>query len=346
MTRRSVPLVSVALAATLFTLTGCAGSDSPSAAESVSPTATGTTAESSTGPTESPAQTAAAWLVTAADGAPLLQTEFDGVTYDDYGLTADVALALLAAGDSAAAEPFVAALAAPETLAMYVGDGASAQYAGATAKLLATLVTAGLNGTDLGGRDLVAELLALQAPSGRFSDLGADDYSTTVSQAWALLALGATDGAPQTAVDYLTAQQCTGEGFPIQLADVSPVDCASDVDATAFAVAALLDAGVPASAPAVAESLAWLEATSATDEAGQYWVAAGTTDPNVNSTALVAVALTDAGSDSAAATGWLESQMLTGADAGAFPLAGAPDTRTSAQATFALAGTGFSSLLG
>lgn len=337
MTRRSVPLVSVALAATLFTLTGCAGSDASSAAtESASPTAAETSA----------AETAATWLVTAAAGAPILQTEFDGVAYDDYGLTADVVLALLAVGDTAAAEPFATALADPATVSMYAGDGTTAQYAGATAKLLATLDAAGIDASDLAGRDLVAELTALQAPSGRFSDLGPDDYSSTVSQAWAVLALGATAEAPQAAVDYLTAQQCAGQGFPIQLADASPADCVPDVDATAFAVAALLDAGTPADAPAVADALAWLEATSTTDAAGQYWAATGTTDPSINSTALVAAAMTDAGTDSAAVIGWLEAQVLTGADAGAFPLAGTPDVRTSAQATFALAGTGFSGLLG
>lgn len=334
--------MSVAVAASLLVLAGCSSSDSPSASTS----APSASASASDAGAVSAAETAAAWLVSAADGAPLLQTEFDGVAYDDYGLTADVVLALLAVGDTAAAEPFATALADPATAAMYIGDGTTAQYAGATAKLLATLDAAGIDASDLAGRDLAAELTALQAPTGRFSDLGPDDYSTTVSQAWAVLALGATVGAPQSAVDYLTAQQCAGQGFPIQLADVSPADCVSDVDATAFVVSALLDAGVPADAPAVTDALAWLEATGTTDGADQYWFSTGTTEPNINSTALVAVALTDAGSDAAPVISWLESQMLQGADAGAFPLGGVPDARTSAQATFALAGTGFAGLLG
>lgn len=339
--------MSVALAAALFTLTGCAGSDSSSATTaSASPTAAASASATETAAQASAAETAAAWLVTANAGTPILQVEFSGVTFNDYGLTADLVLALLAAGDSAAAEPFVTALADPSAVTEYVGDGTTAQYAGATAKLLATLSTAGIDPSDLAGRDLVAELTTLQAPSGRFSDLGPDDYSTTVSQSWAVLALGAAAEAPQAAVDYLTAQQCAGQGFPIDLADVSPADCVSDVDATAFAVAALLDAGVPAEAPAVADALAWLETTSTTDGAGKYWSTVDTTDPNINSTSLVAVALSDAGADFGPVTDWLEAQMLTGDDAGAFPLAGTPNVRTSVQATFALAGTGFSGLLG
>lgn len=345
MTRRSAPLLSVTVAATFLALAGCSGSDAPSA--TTAPASPSATASESAASGSTAAEDAATWLVAAAAGAPILKTEFDGVAYDDYGLTADVTLALLAIGDTEAAQTFAAALADPTAVMLYVGDGATAQYAGATAKLLATLETAGIDTSDLGGRDLVSELVALQAPSGRFSDLGTDDYSNTVSQSWAVLALSATAEAPQAAVDYLSAQQCAGLGFPIMLADVSPADCVPDIDATAFAVSALLDAGVPADAPAVTESLAWLETVSSTDDAGQFWVTAGTEDANVNSTAVVAVALADAGSTPAPVLDWLESQVLTeGSDAGAFPLAGMPDVRTSAQATLALAGTGLLGLLG
>ncbi|SDD03021.1 hypothetical protein SAMN05216410_2670 [Sanguibacter gelidistatuariae] len=344
MTRRSVPLVAVA--ATFLALAGCSGTDSPSASTPpTSPSATATSEDAA--PSQAAAETAAAWLVTSAAGASILQTEFDGTAYDDYGLTADVTLALLAVGDVDSAQTFAAALAAPDAVAAYIGDGATAQYAGSTAKLLATLATSGIDTSDLGGRDLVSELVALQAPSGRFSDLGADDYSITVSQAWAVLALNATAEAPQAAVDYLTAQQCAGAGFPEQLSDVSPADCVPDVDATAFAVSALLGAGVPVGAPAVADSLAWLETARSTDAAGQSWAAAGSEDANINSTSVVAAALTDADVDTAPVLSWLESQIITtGADTGAFPLAGTANVRVSAQATLALAGTGLRGLIG
>lgn len=345
-TRRSVPLLSVALATTVLALAGCAGSDSPATATEKASSAASATATTPAGSSQSAPETAAAWLMTAAAGAPILQTEFDGVAYDDYGLTADVVLALIAVGDATSAEPFATALAAPAAVAMYIGDGATAQYAGSTAKLLATLDAAGADVSDVAGRDLTAELTALLAPSGRFSDLGADDYSTTVSQAWAVLALGATAEAPQVAVDYLTSQQCADQGFPVQLADVVTADCVSDVDATAFAVSALIEAGVPADAPAVVGALTWLEETSTSAGADQFWATADTTDANINSTALVAGALTDAGGDSGPVLAWLETQMLTGSDLGAFPLAGVPDVRTSAQATLALAGMGLSGLLG
>lgn len=344
MTRRPAPLLSVA-SLVLLALVGCSDADAPATS---TPQATATTTQDGAAEAEqSAAAAAAAWLVTATDGASIVQTEFDGTSYDDYGLTADVTLALLATGDSASASTFATALAAPEAVTAYVGDGSTVQYAAQTGKLVATLETAGTDTSDLDGRDLVSELAALQAESGRFSDLGAEDYSSTISQSWALIALATTAEAPQAGIDYLTAQQCAGAGFPAALSEEAPADCVSDVESTAFAVSALLESGTAADAPVVTEAVAWLESAASSDDAGTFWTTTGTEDANVNSTALAAVALVDAGQDVAGATTWLESQMVAdGPDAGAFTLAGEPDLRASAQATLALAGTGFLALLG
>lgn len=354
MNRRPHLLLATSVTLTLGLLAGCSSDDDAPAASATPAAATPDASASSTEGTstqpatddDAPAAAAAAWLRGQAAPGTVVQTEFDGAAFDDYGLTADVVLALLAADEEEAARGYAQALTTDAAVTAYVGDGSTAQYAGATGKLLAVVDAAGLPTDSVGGRDLAAELLALQTEEGRFSDLGPDDYSQTVSQSWAVAALGARDAAPQVTVDYLAAQQCEGSGFPAQLSSVAPADCVPDVDATAFAVSALLVAGTDDDAPVVVQSLAWLDSVATTDDAGTAWASVDSDGPSVNSTAVVATALADADADSSAAVSWLVAQQATEGDAaGAFLLAGEPDVRSTAQATLALAGDGLDDLL-
>ncbi len=73
-----------------------------------------------------------------------------------------------AADQDDAAQTYAEALTTDEAVAAYVGDGTTAQYAGATGKLLAVTDAADLPTDSIGGRDLTAELLALQTDEGRF----------------------------------------------------------------------------------------------------------------------------------------------------------------------------------
>ncbi|MEP7764155.1 hypothetical protein [Sanguibacter sp. 25GB23B1] len=330
---RALPLTSlVAFAA--FALSACSPADSPE------PSPTATAAPGAT-------VVASAWLMEQAGVDGLFVTEFDGQSYPDPGLTADVTLALTAAGDPAAAATVAEALADPEVVTSYVGDGATSLYVGSVAKLAATLTVAGLDPAEATGRDLLAELTSREAPTGRFTDLGEADYSQTVSQSWAVLALSQAGEAPSTAVDFLAAQQCAGEGYPAALADEPTGTCDADADATGFAVSALVAAGVPVEDPRVAGAVDWLTETAQSDADGQYWLSAEPAEPSVNSTAVAAIGLHDAAQDDAQALAWLEAQMVdSGDDAGALTIAGVPDARATSQALVALAGTGLAGLLG
>lgn len=315
-----------------LTLTGCSSADAPEEAGTTAPAPEVSTSE---------------WLAGQAGEDGLFVAEFDGQSFPDPGLTADAVLALSATGDDAAATRFAQALANPEVVLTYVGDGASGFYVGSAAKLAATLTVAGLDPVELTGRDLLAELAAREGSSGRFTDLGETDYSQTVSQSWAVLALSQAGDAPAAAVDFLAAQQCDGAGYPAALADAPTGTCDADVDATGFAVSALVAAGVPAEDPRVSGAVEWLQESAQTDDDGQHWLSAEPVAPSVNSTAVAVLGLHDAGADDEAARAWLDAQVVTsGDDAGAFTVADVPDARATAQALLALSPTGLAELLG
>lgn len=189
---------------------------SPSGAGAAPPTAPLTT---------DPADAGAGWLTGEFADGDHLTTSFDlngdGVidplteVFADYGLTADAVLAFAAAGSAGdaaqAATDYLAANVTP-----YAGDGAAESYAGSLAKLILVTEVMGRDPTDFGGRDLVAELLAREQVSGRFSDLSAfGDFSNGFSQTLAVLSLARATpgGASDAAVDYLVAQQCADGGF-------------------------------------------------------------------------------------------------------------------------------------
>ncbi|NLJ54274.1 MAG: hypothetical protein GX344_09095, partial [Intrasporangiaceae bacterium] len=157
--------------------------------------------------------------------------------FNDYGLTADFALALAATGlnseDAASAGQQVTA-----NILEYIGTDGE-RYAGATAKSAVLALSLGMDSTDFGGVDLIAALQDLETESGRFSDVSEwGDYSNTLGQSLAIIALeGAGVGASQSAVDYLLDAQCDDGGFALTPTDGT---CLSDPDATSFALQALL----------------------------------------------------------------------------------------------------------
>lgn len=211
------------------------------------PTASATSAAPAPSATQTPAvsapedvaKAALAWLASTELTDGLFVTEFDGTAYPDQGLTLDVLVAALAAGDDALAQKLAGAFTAGVVDA-YAGDGESAGYAGSTAK---GAVVLGAAGNEL-ATTLDARLATLLTESGRISDLGGDDYSSTVSQAWGVLALSrpaalaSDDGAERAthAATYLASQQCDDGSFP---ATLDAEECVGDVDSTAFALSAL-----------------------------------------------------------------------------------------------------------
>ena len=184
---------------------------------------------------------------------------YPGSTFFDGGNTIDAIIALTASG-TGGAEASAALAYLEANLGGYTGTDFGETYVGSTAKAVLGVVAAGGDPTSFAGADLVATLQALEGPTGRFSDDASADYTITISQALAVLALVRAGEAVSTAsVDELVGQQCPDGGFRSEI-DVQT--CVSDPDTTAFAAQALLAAG---STDAAGKALDRLEAVQAGD---------------------------------------------------------------------------------
>jgi hypothetical protein len=297
--------------------------------------------------TTEPAPAAAGWLATRLVDGNHLEVSFDGQSFPDAGLTADAILAFDGAGVAqSAAAAATTWLAGAATLSGYIGDGDAESYAGAHAKAALVALAQGLDPTDFGGRDLLAELRDLQATSGRFSDRSQfGDFSNSIGQSLALISLdraGGT-GAPAAAVAYLVGSQCDNGGFPLNF---EQPQCTVDPDSTAFAVQALLAVGQDGPA---GEALDYLGSIQAAD--GGFGGSGPTAAENSNSTGLVVPALRAGGRDAAAdrAVGYLLARQVgcggQPVDQGAIaydttPFTVATAVRATAQAVLGLSGTG------
>lgn len=246
----------------------------------------------------------APWLanqLTSSSG--VLNTSSGGMSYPDYGLTADAVLGLAAMGEGkGAADQATEAL--EEHVADYSGDSTTILYAGATAKLLLVAEAHGTSTSSFGGRDLVAQLQDLQVTSGsatgRFSDRwvpgykypgGYDpsDYSNSLVQALAIIALnraGITGTPVDDAATYLALQQCPNGGLRVTEGDAQCTDdTAADPDITGVALQAFVAAGHNTAAD---KADGWLLAQQRGD--GSFASSSQdptTPTPNANTTAVI-----------------------------------------------------------
>ncbi|MDN4172739.1 hypothetical protein QWY28_07295 [Nocardioides sp. SOB77] len=283
--------------------------------------------------------TAARWLTGELTDGLVHNDQYD---FDDYGLTADVAIALDAVGGRAADARKVRRALAPHVDSWTTGVdfGSDDVYAGSVAKAAVVAQRTGGDARAFGGVDLVerleARVVATGAAKGRIQDQGSADYANTLGQAFAAEALSVA-GSPRagSAVRFLLAQQC-GAGFfrvTLDAADAATQSCADapranakpSVDATAAAVLSLREVPQPTTKVkrAVTAALAWLAKREQRD--GLYASQGQRTggDPNANSTGLAAWALGDSGRCGAARTAAraVAKLQLTSANAGT-PLAG------------------------
>jgi hypothetical protein len=242
----------------------------------------------------------------------------------DYGLTADVVLALDSAGvGKVAARRATKAL--KRNVRAYTGDTAfenhAGFYAGSFAKLLNVAAAQHAKPRHFGGsnrNNLIATLRSLECGSGsratcpasddgRFSDISvAGDFSNTIGQSLALIGLERTTkkGPSKRSVVYLRRQQCAHGAFPLEL---STAGCAASVDATSFAVQALLAHGTKKATAAALDGAAWLKRHQ--NGNGSF---TGNGVANTNSTGLAAQALRAVGRDKAAdkAVKWIRSLQV------------------------------------
>ncbi|MFI6448228.1 prenyltransferase/squalene oxidase repeat-containing protein [Kitasatospora sp. NPDC050543] len=292
------------------------------------------------------ASAAAGWAGRQLTGGTHVESPFG----PDFGLTADLVLALSAVGagkgESAAATDWLAANAS----SYITGDTPGDVSAGSAAKLALVAETQHRDPAAFGQLDLLATLAGRLQPNGRYTDhftFGGEevsDYSNTFSQSLALLALErrGAQAVPQPAVDFLLASQCADGGFPVAFPD-RPANCGSDADGTGIVAQALLAVGRKAEAE---KALGWLESRQAPD--GGFGGSGPTAASNTNSTALATQALRAGGHAGAADKGaaWLLAQQIgcTGKaeDRGAIgyqkPLVDGATLRATAQAIPALAG--------
>lgn len=241
---------------------------------------------------------AAGWLAGQLIDGERLEVVFDGVTYPDQGGTADVVLALAAAGVASGQRTAATDWLVSEARG-YTGLDWEGAYAGAIAKLALTLMADGRDPTDVDGLDLVALLQERELGAdagdeeGRFQDEPASEWASSFNQALALLALHRAEGVSPSAasIAFLAAQQCDDGGIrftPDEADEAGTATCTSDVDTTALAVQALVEVG--GDRAVVDRAIEWLRDQQRDDGAVG----------NANSTGLSAVAFSLAGTQAEA----------------------------------------------
>lgn len=259
---------------------------------------------------------------------------------DDYGLTADLAIALAAADDQDAALAKVV-----KFLAAHVADYADpagantafpGPYGGAVGKLALVAEITGQDPHHFGGFDLLQTLTDNVCTGPNASCGAAGDFFgafSTISQSLAVLALARAGVTPPAAtITRLTGMQCPDGGFST---DLFSTTCSSEVDTTGYAVQAL--SLVAGTGTVVGNARGYLLAAQQPD--GGFNGAAA---ENANSTGLATQGLIVTGSGSqpsvSAAVAFLLG--LQDADGGFAINASTPgsDVRSTTQALPAVAG--------
>lgn len=289
------------------------------------PAARGTTPQASAGAT---------WLGHQLTKGLIHNGQYD---FDDYGLTADTALALRAIGGHTMAQAKIR-----HALARHVDDYTTYRksvFAGSVAKLLVVAQQNGGSGHHFGGVDLVRRLakrvITSGPATGRIQDKGASDYANTIGQIFAVRGLISGRGRHAAdALSFLESQQCDAGYLRLDFAKsrtAAKQSCdagaastsAPDTDATALFVVELssVSSRRPPLTLALRQAVRWLLKHQATN--GSFGGGTTTVAPNTNSTGLAAWALGIAGRCSPArkAAAWVAKKQV-GSDVAGSPLAG------------------------
>jgi len=240
-------------------------------------------AESTTPATAS----ASSWLGRQLPATNTFPSSFDPSS-PDVGLTIDVGLAALAAGDTALVERTVVGVS--QNITAYTGFGAAA-----TAKSLAFATAVDANPRSFGGVDLVARTESLIAANGRLTDPDFPQFDSSLGQSFAVRGLidaGSTKAEPAQA--YLAGLQCANGaiGFDSSAPGSAPGCTESGAtpgaDNTALVAGNLLATGsraVRATARRAGDFLLAIE------QGGAWGGGTATEAPNANSTGVAVSAL-------------------------------------------------------
>lgn len=259
-------------------------------------------------PDPAPAAAGATWLAGELEDGLMHNPNFGG--FDDYGLTIDAGLALIALGGH---QPTVDRIsnALAERIDSYTTgtdfDAPDDVYAGAVAKAASLASAAGDDPRSYGGRDLVALLEGRVATEGailgRIQDRGASDFANVIGQSFAAQALDAAGSDRTSSVtEFLLLQQCADGFFRQDFAakDAAGQGCDDDpaavpsIDVTAQAVLSLQSqADDDTVSAALTKATEWL--ADRQTPAGGFGSSAEIATPNANSTGLAGRALASQG---------------------------------------------------
>lgn len=265
----------------------------------------------------------------------------DQFGFDDYGLTADTAVALAELGGQRDTLRTIRKALAPRVDSWTTGVdfGSSDVYAGSTAKAVVVAQKTGANPRDFGGVNLVHRLSArvsdTKSTAGRLQDRSDTDYANVIGQAFAVQGLvKAGSGKAGTALRFLLKQQCSPGYFRLAFADKDArkqscdggdraTTSAPDTDVTALAVLSLqaLPRKTSAVRSAIADSVDWLKRKQQRN--GSFGGGVATEASNTNSTGLAGWVLGNAGAcrPAARAARWVQRLQVSG-DVSGTPLAG------------------------
>lgn len=255
----------------------------------------------------SPAAAASGWLSAQLTNGLVHNAQYN---IDDYGLTADTALAIHQLGGHKA-KVTAARKALAANLDNWVRGGTTTDlYAGSVAKATVLAETLRANPRSFGGANLVSLLESTVSKTGvtagRIQDTSAyGDYANTIGQALAAQALSKV--APKKAapvVGYLLQQQCSAGYFRLYFADPGAAQACSagdptttslpDPDATSTALQALETVRQTRKVvKAEKKAVRWLLKQQHGN--GAFTGGASTATVNANSTGLAASALASAG---------------------------------------------------
>lgn len=256
-----------------------------------------------------PDDRSAGWLTRQLDGGLVHNDQFD---FDDYGLTADTAIALAAIGGEGRTVRRISRALADNVRSWTTGvDFESSDiYAGSTAKAVVLAQTAGRTPRSFGGVNLVRQLGRLVSTRGntrgRIQDRAETDYANVLGQSFAVQGLSrAGSGKADTALAFLLRQQCSRGYFRLNFAPATSarqscdagtrLTSAPDTDATALAILSMETIRKPGRTvrAAIADGVRWLKRRQAAN--GSFGGGTSTRGKNTNSTGLAAWALGEAG---------------------------------------------------
>lgn len=250
-------------------------------------------------PVSTEAKSAAGWLKGELSGNGLVQGQYtdfssgETITYTDYGLSLDFFFAFDALDQKRHVRRFILDAVEPhaDEYTSFQGD----LYAGAVAKLLTAVLTDGRGAASYSDGDLLGTLESLVVTEGeekgRASDTGDTDYSSTITQSYAVRALALAQDKPflRKTTKFLLAQQSKKGWFREGLGADGFKDSDPSVDSTAFALTALRQAkaaGIKHLKDDVRDAVRWLVKRQNDD--GSF---TGNGVPNANTTGLAGTVL-------------------------------------------------------